>query len=555
MLKARYRRITFFFARILLELLFWEIALPAVGLRGCSKRNRSDRLKNIAVRFRSLAIEMGGVMIKVGQFLSTRVDILPPQFTEILEGLQDEVPAEEFPAVLAVIEGEFKRPIDQVFSEFDPNPLAAASLGQAHFARIKTASAELGAEPAEIRVVVKVLRANIDQIVETDLAALTRVAVWLQWYPAIRKRANVPELLLEFSETMHEEMDYIHEGKNAERFAENFRENPRILVPKVYWEYTTRRVITLEDVFAIKISNYPEITRNNIDRADVAKLLFETYLQQIFRDSFFHADPHPGNLFVFPCRSPQQPELNYKLTFIDFGMMGEISPEQHKGLREMAIAVTTQSSARAVRAYKILGFLLPDADLALIEEAGVKVFEKFWGKSTTELREIGFSEVSEFTHQFKDLLYELPFQIPENMLLLGRALSILSGMCTGLDPDFNVWYNVLPYAQAMIREEQNPWESIKAELFSLERKILQLPGRLSRILTTLERGEITTRNPELDRRLEKLQNAVKSLSFALIFAGLLITGTQLRLAGDLTLSWLFLASAGLSLLAWFLNRV
>ena len=498
---------------------------------------------------------MGGVMIKVGQFLSTRVDVLPPQFTEILEGLQDEVPAEDFTDIRQVIEREFERPIDRIFAEFDPSPLAAASLGQAHFAKIKSSPEEGAPNTETIRVVVKVQRPNIDQIVETDLAALARVAVWLQWYPAIRKRANVPALLAEFSNTMQEEMDYIHEGRNAERFAANFQEDLRILVPAVYWEFTTRRVITLEDVYGIKITNYDEITGNKIDRSEVAKLLFETYLQQIFRDSFFHADPHPGNLFVYPCRDPRQPDLSYKLTFIDFGMMGEIYPEQYKGLREMVIAVTTQSSARAVNAYKMLGFLLPDADVEQIEQAGVKVFEKFWGKSTAELLEIAFSEVREFTNQFKDLLYELPFQIPEDMLLLGRAVSILSGMCTGLDPNFNIWYNILPYAQNMIIEDKhNTWESIKTELISLQRQLVQLPGRLNKILTHLERGEITARDPELNKRLEKVQQSIRILTYTVIFAALLISGVQLRLAGALSLSWVFLGSAGLALIILLLYR-
>lgn len=196
MIQVRYRRITWFFARLLISLAFWDILLPRLGLRGFSKRSRSKRLQKAAISYRSLAIQMGGVLIKVGQFLSSRVDILPPEFTRELTGLQDEVPAEKYLKIRQVIEAEFEKPLSDIFMSFDQQPLAAASLGQVHIAKLRSSAKEqIENGPGCRDVVVKILRPNIEQVIETDLAALRTVGIWLNRYRPIRRRANVPALL------------------------------------------------------------------------------------------------------------------------------------------------------------------------------------------------------------------------------------------------------------------------------------------------------------------------------------------------------------------------
>jgi predicted unusual protein kinase regulating ubiquinone biosynthesis (AarF/ABC1/UbiB family) len=563
MLRSRYRRITFFFARLLLGLAYWEVLLPRLGLRSVSQRTRSDRLRKSAVRMRSLAIEMGGVMIKIGQFLSTRVDILPPEFTMELEGLQDEVPAEKFSDLKQVAEAEFGVPLDKIFAEIEDTPMAAASIGQAHIAWLQKPSTapEIRVDPSNledfdpdtvvenelIQVVVKIQRPNIEEIVKTDLAALQRVGRWLSWYEPIRRRADIPTLLDDFSSTLFEEMDYIHEGKNAELFAQNFADEPRVRVPRVAWAFTTKRVITLEDVSGIKITDYDKISAMGINRVEVANLLFQTYLQQIFSDFFFHADPHPGNLFVLPGEETGSMGREWQLVYIDFGMMGQLSERQRAGLREMAIAITTQDAARAVKAYDMLGFLLPNADLTLIEQAGTEVLDRFWGKSTQELREIEIQEVIEFTREYRNLMYDLPFQVPSDLILLGRAISILSGMCAGLDPNFNVWLSILPFAQGLISEErQAGWDYWRNELSNLERSLIKLPGRLNNLLMQLERGEIGSRNPELNERVDRVERSVRALTITVVFASLLLSGIYLvtqsySLFGGILISLSFIA--------------
>jgi len=289
MSKTRYRRIVFFFARTLISLTIWEIIFPNIGLRKYSQRTRSERLSRAAREYRLLATRLGGVLIKVGQFLSARVDVLPGEITAELSGLQDEVPAEEFSAVRQVIEAEFSMPLEDKFAEFEATPQASASLGQVHKAQVNGQ-----------RVVVKVQRPDIEMILATDLAALGTVGGWLQRYRPISRRANVPALIDEFTRILYEEIDYLAEGRNAETFAENFKQRPGVHIPAVFWTHTTRRVLTLEDVSAIKITDFDAITAAGIERAGVADRLLDIYLKQIFEDGFFHADPHPGNLFVLP---------------------------------------------------------------------------------------------------------------------------------------------------------------------------------------------------------------------------------------------------------------
>lgn len=519
-LRMRYWRITFFFGRVITSFIWWEIILRHIGFRNWVRRTRPRRFHDFAAKFRKLAIRMGGVMIKVGQFLSARLDILPPEVTEELSGLQDEVPPEEFSSIKELAEKELGSNLTEKFAYFDPEPLAAASLGQVHRARLHADSPE-----AELflDVVVKIQRPYIDLLIEVDLSALRRVAGWLMHYRPIREHADVPALLNEFTSTLREELDYLSEGGNADRFRENFKDDPRVHVPRVAWSLTTRRVLTLEDVYAIKITDYAGITSAGIDRAAVATVLLDTYLKQIFEDGFFHADPHPGNLFVTPARNNN--ETSWQLTFVDFGMVGRVPPELRDGLREAVIAVGTRDAGRVVKAYQQLGVLLPGADLKLIEQAESAVFDRFWGMSMSEIRQVKPEELRDIGHRFRDLMLEMPFQVPNNLLMLVRTVAILSGMCTGLDPDFNLWKQLSPYATKLVAEEAtgglNVWLD---ELGEILRVLLSLPGQSSRVLTKMETGNLVIQVPQVSHQVSSLGTAVNRLTGGVIFTGLLLGG-------------------------------
>ena len=551
MLRRRYRRIVWFFASWIARLFWWEVLLPRLGLGGLSRRTQPERLRQAARSFRLLAVSMGGVMIKVGQFLSARLDTLPREVIAELSGLQDEVPAEPFTSVRQVVEAEFSAPLEQLFSAFEPLPLASASIGQVHRARLRIPD-ENGTGERAMDVVVKVQRPDIPEIVETDLRALRMVANWLRRYQPLRKRANVPALVEEFSRSLHEEIDYLTEGHHAETFAADFKDYPGVCVPRVYWERTTRRVLTLEDVWAIKIGDYPALEQAGIPRADVAKRLFDTYLKQIFEDRFFHADPHPGNLFIYP-RPPLAPgePVPWDLVFVDFGMMGQISPRQFAGLRELLFGIGLHDASRAVKAYQMLDVLLPGTNTEALERASARVFDRLWGKSTQEMMNISPEEAEDFAREFGDLLYEMPFQLPENLILMGRCLGILSGMCTGLDPDFNAWAGMAPYAQKLMQAEGVQGRNWLNEIGNWVRVLIGLPGRAETFFQRVEQGRLVVRVPDLTEHIVHLEKSVNRLVAAIILAAFLMAGVQLESAGRSVPAYV-MGGAALITLIWIL---
>ena len=550
MLRTRYRRIIFFFGRVIAGLIVWDIIFPRLVLRNWSKRTRPERLRKIAVQFRALAVNMGGVMIKVGQFLSSRVDMLPSEITTVLSGLQDEVPPEEFSDIQKVAETDLDARLEEKYLQFAKQPLAAASLGQVHRAILHDNDARVCGFQ---NVVVKVQRPNIENIIATDLAALKTVGKWLKRYPPIANRADIPALINEFSKTLYEEIDYLAEGKNAETFAAYFSKRSGVYVPRVVWSHTTKKALTLEDVSAIKITDYDAITKAGIDLKEVAQRLFDTYLQQIFEDGFFHADPHPGNLFVTPTDDYSSGNRGWILTFVDFGMVGRVPETIRQGLREMAIGVGTQDTARVIKSYQILGVLLPGADLELIEKAEAKAFDRFWGKSMSELQNISLDEMHEFAKEYREIIYAMPFQVPSNILFLVRCIAILSGMCTGLNPDFNVWEGLTPFARKLMADEADKnWEYWFEEIGKWASLLLTLPRRMDSALAKIEHGDIEIKTPDLSRQMKRLERTNNKIVAALLFAAFLISSVQLYLAGESLIAGL-LASGALISLGWIIK--
>ena len=490
-------------------------------------------------------------MIKVGQFLSARADILPEEITAELSGLQDEVPAENFEGIRKLAEAELGAPLAEVFAEFEEEPLAAASLGQVHRAKLKGG----GGENGYVDVVVKVQRPDIEMIIKTDLAALMRVGGWLMRYKPIRRRADVPALLAEFSRITYEEIDYLAEGSNAETFAENFKDVPGVRIPGVVWAHTTRRVLTLEDVYAIKITDYDEITAAGIDLAEVANRLFDVYLRQLFEDGIFHADPHPGNLFVEPGIKAEDGKMDWQLTFVDFGMVGRVPPNSRAGLREIAIAIATQDPDRMVAGYKLLDVLLPHADLELIAQAEAMAFDRFWGKSMDELRSIPFEEMHDFAREFREIIYTMPFQVPQDLIFLARMVSILSGICTGLYPDFNVWEGLIPYATKLMAEDGEPrWQFLLKEAGSILQTLVALPRRMDSVLNKIERNDFSVKTPQLERQGQRIERNTRRIVFAIIFLALLTNAVQLQLGGEMVFAQVLYGGAFLALVGALFSR-
>jgi predicted unusual protein kinase regulating ubiquinone biosynthesis (AarF/ABC1/UbiB family) len=541
-MRARYRRILRFAARYLAQSWWYELFLPRIGLRRLSARNRSRRLRRIAQNFHVLAVDLGGLMIKVGQFMSSRLDVLPPEITKELEGLQDEVPPVPFDAIRRLAEAELGVSLERAFSFIDPTPLAAASLGQAHRARLSDMDA---AQTGLLDVVVKIQRPNIDRIVEIDLSALRRVAVWLSHVRLVSDRVDMPTLVEEFAVTSLEEIDYLHEAASAERFAADFADDVRVAVPQLVWERTTRRVLTLQDVTAIKVNDADALRAAGIDPIEVANEFAKVMFDQLFEHGYFHADPHPGNIFVTPLTAPTGPiapptpnnttatatgsGLAWKFTFIDFGMMGEVPPTLRQGLRRTLIAAASRDGRGMVTGIQDIGVLLPSADTAELERAMTQLFARFGGMGFAELQDVDPREYRAFAAEFGDVVRTLPVQLPENFLLIVRALSLTSGMCSSLDPEFNIWNAVEPYSAQLIRDERgNLVQDVAKRALSSASLLAGLPRRFDDLATRIDEGRITVQTPKLDRRLSNLERTGRQVIAAIIFTALLIGGILLR---------------------------
>jgi predicted unusual protein kinase regulating ubiquinone biosynthesis (AarF/ABC1/UbiB family) len=520
-MRARYRRILRFAARYLVQTWWYELVMPRIGLSRLATRGRAKRLQRIAQRFHALAVDLGGLMIKVGQFMSSRLDVLPPEITKELEGLQDEVPPVPFAAIRALAEAELGVPLERAFSFVDPIPLAAASLGQAHRARLSAADA---AQTGLLDVVVKIQRPGIDRVVDVDLRALRRVAGWLTRVRLVSDRVDVPALVEEFAFTSLQEIDYLHEGASAERFAEVFVDDARVGVPELVWERTTRRVLTLQDVTAIKINDVDGLRAAGIDPAEVAARFAAVMFDQLFVHGFFHADPHPGNIFVTPLHAGA-----WKFTFIDFGMMGEVPDTLRKGLRHLLIAAASRDGKGMVEGIRRVGVLLPSADTAELERAMTKLFARFGGMGFAELQEVDPREFRAFAVEFGDVVRSLPFQLPENFLLIIRAMSLTSGMCSSLDPAFNIWDAVEPYSAQLIRAEGgNLMQDVAKRAIDVAGIVARLPQRLDDLITRTEEGQLSVQAPQLERRLGSLERMARRVVSAILFAALLIGGILLR---------------------------
>lgn len=521
-LKSRYQRILRFAALALAQAWWFEIVLPKVGLAKLTARGRTKRFQKLARKFYHLAADLGGLMVKVGQFLSARLDVLPEEITKELSGLQDEVAPESFESILQVIEKELGMEPDVAFAEITVEPIAAASLGQAYKAKL---SPGLASDLRFTDVVVKVLRPGIEEIVDVDLAALTKVGGWLSKVKLVSKRTDAPALVEEFAEITLQEINYLHEAENLERFAADFANDARIKTPDVVWERSARRVLTLTDVSAIKISDVDALVEAGINPNAVAAELARATFEQFFVTGFFHADPHPGNIFI--TKAPEGSTVDFTLTYIDFGMMGQVSEEMRANLQKFLFAVASRDARAWVVACERLGVLLPSADTVLLEEAVTKLFDRFGGVRVGELIQTDPKELREFALEFSELIRTLPFQLPNDFLFLIRALSLISGVTSSLNREFNIWDAVDPFARSLLNGSgSGTVKRLGKDLVSTLLTLGQLPGRFDSLASKVERGDLVQRNPELERRMRVLDSSIRRATAGLVFTGLVISGVM-----------------------------
>ena len=555
--RKRYGIVRAFFVGLFVHLLFWDILLNRPGLRWL-RRKPAQRWQKISRKYRQLAIEMGGVLIKLGQFLSVRVDILPREVTSELAGLRDEIPAEPPAAIIRQIEEDFDRPISALFSWFSPVPVGAASLGQVHLARLAEDNTE---------VAVKVLRPGIDILVETDLAAIGQAVGWLKRYKRISSRVDLDWLMDEFSRVTRAELDCIAEGKNAERFAQDFVEDSEVYVPRIYWAYCAARTLTMENVGYIKVADQDEIIATGINAEDVAKKIYNFYLKQIFQTHFVHADPHPGNIFIKPRPTeaerqqgatgfrPGEPvayqhNRPFQVVFVDFGMMTVIPSRLRSALREYVAGIATRDAFRVVQAYVQAGTLLPGADLKRLEEAHQALLNRLWGANARQMQGIVQADARGLMQEYRDVIYAAPFQFQADMLFAVRAVAILSGIATSLDETFDPWQEIIPFAEHLAAGDLLlNWREWVHEFVRIGRAIYRLPESADAVLTQAHRGNLTIKTSltsETRSLFVQLERSINKLSWTIASVGLLISGVIVR--KDSSDDWLWFVMVALATL-------
>ncbi|HEX6543792.1 MAG TPA: AarF/ABC1/UbiB kinase family protein [Ktedonobacterales bacterium] len=470
--------------------------------RGVDAHPNLEVLKRALRTFRITAIEMGGLLIKLGQFLSARADLLPTEALAELSQLQDEVPAECFADIRRIIERELGAPTGSIFSEIDPHPAGSASLGQVHRAQLKDGR----------QVALKVQRPYIDRIVRADLRAIRFVLELVRRLaPSMDRVMDFRGLYAEFSRTVYEELNYEREGRNAERFAQLFADDAGIRVPGVIWDYTSRRVLALEWMDGIKVTDIRALDAAKVDRDALALRITGSYVRQMLQFGFFHADPHPGNIFVQPVGN------EFRVIFLDFGMVGTVTPRMKQALRDVFVGVTAQNAGLVVKGMDALGFLGEGANHSQIEQAVGLMIGEFTSLPFGQLREM---DPSIMMHDVESLLYDQPLRLPAQLAFFGRAMAMLVGLATTLSPHFNMLDAMLPYAQEFLSESAldaiprllgaRNWGDLGRTLtrdgVAVVRSIAALPHLTERVLERMERGELRMIiesphfNPELKRR-------------------------------------------------------
>ncbi len=514
-------------------------------------------LIQVLVAFRQTSLKLGVLMIKLGQFLSSRADLLPEPALAVLTSLQDEVPPEPFDHVIRVIEGELKRPIEDVFSMIERKATAAASLGQVH----KAVLASTGET-----VAVKVQRPNIDQLVAMDLSTL-KFVIWIITLFFHSDFIDLNGMYREFRRTVYEEVDFVSEAANAQRFRDMFKDNRTIYIPHIYEEYVTRRFLVLEWIDGIKINDYATMDALGIDRLEVAKRTVNAYFYQFFDAGFFHADPHPGNIFVKKDSAPEDPVI----AFLDFGMVGSITKSMKKSLRDLFLSLVTQNAHLMVTSLVKLGFVGEGANLSSIERAMSLVLEQYMGISLGQMRKIDMSDVGQ---DVSNLLYGQPFQIPAQFAFTGRAVGTLLGVSTGLSPEFNFLEVATPYAQRFIGLDAkgvgDTAQEVLTQLLNTSRTLLALPGEFEKLISKIDTGQVEVKLanvPSVGRRSRRRgpgsrrNNEVAATpslggntSLTLMFLASLGGGIYLLKSPTKAPAWFCLGLAGVTALGNLLKR-
>ncbi|MEH2015429.1 ABC1 kinase family protein [Nostoc sp.] len=476
---------------------------------GVTETKQAARRKIQAVWIRNTLLDLGPTFIKVGQLFSTRADIFPVEYVEELAKLQDKVPAFSYEQVEATIEKELGKKIPELFHNFEPIPLAAASLGQVHKAVLHTGES----------VVVKVQRPGLKKLFEIDLQILKGITRYFQNHPKWGRGRDWLGIYEECCRILWEEIDYLNEGRNADTFRRNFRGYDWVNVPRIYWRYATSRVLTLEYLPGIKISQYEALEAAGLDRKAIARQGAQAYLLQLLNSGFFHADPHPGNIAI---------SASGALIFYDFGMMGRIKSNVREGLMQTLFGIAQKDGDRVVQSLIDLGAIAPTDDMGPVRRSVQYMLDHFMDKPFEN------QSVAAISDDLYEIAYNQPFRFPATFTFVMRAFSTLEGVGKGLDPEFNFMEVAKPYAMQLMTDmngsEGNSFlNELSRQAAQVSSTAFGLPRRLEDTLEKLERGDmrLRVRSIETERLLRRQSSIQLSISYALLISGFTLSATIL----------------------------
>ncbi|AFQ43497.1 ABC1 kinase family protein [Desulfosporosinus meridiei] len=499
---------------------------------------------SIGERIRLVIEELGPTYIKIGQIASTRADIFPQEILCELEKLQENVPSFSFEEVTTIIEEELGSPLSDIFSSFDKTVIAAASIGQVHRARLRSTGEQ---------VAVKVQRPRIKTMIETDLEILLDLATLAEHRMKRMERLQLRDVVEEFAKSLRNELDYSIEGRNAEKIAKQFKNNKGVHIPSIYWDYSTRKVLTLEFVEGLRLNQFEALEQNGYDHKILAEKLVQALFHQILIAGFFHADPHPGNIFLLK---------GGVISFIDFGMVGRLTLDMKHNFASLIIAMMRQNTEAMIKAVLRIGIVPEDVNLLLLSNDVDELREKYMdvpmsrislGEAISDLFEVAFR------HQIR---------IPSDFTMVAKCLLILEGIVEKLDPQLSIMDMAEPFGIQLLKERYRPstiagrlWHNV-SDYGDL---LVELPKQMKDLMGNLVRGRIRLEVsvPELDvflRKLDRITNQISFsivlLSFSIVMAGIIVAsalGQEPIMFWQISVIEIGAAMAGLMLLWLFVS--
>jgi len=476
------------------------------------KPSKIDQMP-LPMRVRLVLEELGPTFVKLGQILSTRPDIIPLEYIKELEKLQDKVPPYSYDLVVQMVQKELGANVSELFQSFDEKPFAAASLGQAHKAILKE---------DKVKVVVKVQRPDMEKIIETDLDILFQLARLTERYIPESRLYDPVGVAEEFAKTIRMELDYGTEGRNAERFRKNFEEEKTIYIPKVYWELSSKRILTMEYIDGIKINHLKELEEAGYDRKKLAENGAKSFMKQMLIDGFFHADPHPGNILVME---------NEIIGFMDFGMMGKIDKESREKYIDLLIAVLEYDSNKILAGMLELGFTSQETiDTRSLKMDIADILDQYYDKALKEIK------LGEFITHLVQISIKYHIKMPAELALLGKSLLTIESIGLALDPDFNLTEIAKPYVKDIILERKSPQHlllKLSNDLSEFYNLMFLIPKQLSKTLKKMEEGifKLELQHRGLENLINALDKATNRLSYSLILVAIII-GSSLIMQTD-----------------------